>query len=177
MSSGRRKKTTVMSFRLDEDLAEALRREAEEEEISLNVLTNNILRRHVEWERDAHKVGFIPVTRELLIALMSDLDDERIRDLTARIGKNVFKAQILYMENRYDLDSFLKWIELTNRISGFAQKHVIDGNMHEYIIQHDLTLSWSLYMKMLYEMILEDVYSKRADFEVTPSTLVFRIER
>jgi hypothetical protein len=166
-----------MSFRLDEDIAEALRSEAEEEEISLNVLANNVLRRHVEWERDARKVGFIPVTRELLIALISEIDDKKVQAVVKKLGKNIFKAQILYMENRYDLDSFLRWAELTNRTSGFAQKHVVDGKVHEYIIQHDLNLNWSLYMRTLYEMILEDVYSKRAEFEMTPSTLVFRIER
>lgn len=178
MYAGTKKKgTSVMSFRLDEDIVEALRREAEEEEVSLNVLANHVFRRYVEWERDAQKVGFIPVTRELLMALMTEVDGRKIEDIIKRIGKNIFKAQILYMQNNYDLDSFLKWMEATNRISGFAQKHVVDGKTHEYIIQHELNMNWSVYMKTLYEMILDDVYKKQVEFEVTPSTVVFKIER
>ena len=177
-SSNKKKKgTSVMSFRLDEDIAEALRKEAEEEEVSLNVLANHVFRRYVEWERDARKVGFIPIARELLTALITEVDDKKLEDIVRKIGKNIFKAQILYMENKYDLDSFLKWMEVTNRISGFAQKHVVDGRTHEYIIQHELNMNWSVYMKTLYEMILDDIYKKKAEFEVTPSTVVFKIDR
>jgi len=179
MYSGNKKKkgTSVMSFRLDEDIVEALRKEAEEEEVSLNVLANHVFRRYVEWERDARKVGFIPITKELLTALITEVDDKKLEDIVRRIGKNIFKAQILYMENRYDLDSFLKWMEATNRTSGFAQKHVVDGKMHEYIIQHELNMNWSVYMKTLYGMILDDVYKKKAEFELTQSTIIFKIER
>jgi len=173
----KKKGTSVMSFRLDEDIVEALRKEAEEEEVSINVLAGHIFRKYVEWERDAQKVGFIPVTREILISLITEVDDERMQDIVRNVGKNIFKAQILYMENRYDLDSFLKWLEVTNRMSGFAQKHVVEGRTHEYIIQHDLNMKWSLYMKTLYEMILDDVYKKKIEFEVTPSTVVFKIEK
>ena len=179
MYSGIKKKkgTSVMSFRLDEDIIEALREEAEEEEVSLNVLANHVFRRYVEWERFAQKAGFIPVTRELLTALLNEISDKKIEEIVRKVGKEVIKAQILYMQNKYDLDSFIKWSEARNRISGFAQKHVVDSNTHEYIIQHDLNLKWSLYMKTMYEMVLNDVYKKKVEFELTPSTVVFKLER
>jgi hypothetical protein len=177
MPSGKKKRTSVMSFRLDEDIVDALRQEADEEEISLNVLANHIFRRYVEWERDAQKAGFIPITRELLMALINEIDDKRIEELVRKTGKDVVKEQILYMESNYDLDSFIKWLESRNRISGFAQKHVINGKIHEFIIQHDLNMKWSLYMKTLFEIILDDVYKKKVDFELTPATVVFKIER
>lgn len=177
MPSGKKKRTSVMSFRLDEDIVDALRQEADEEEISLNVLANHIFRRYVEWERDAQKAGFIPITRQLLMALINELDDKRIEELVRKTGKDVVKEQILYMESNYDLDSFIKWLESRNRISGFAQKHVINGKIHEFIIQHDLNMKWSLYMKTLFELILDDVYKKKVDFELTPATVVFKIER
>jgi hypothetical protein len=166
-----------MSFRLDEDIVDALRKEAEEEELSLNVLANHVFRKHIEWERDAQKVGFIPVTKEVLMELMVEVNENKLSDIVRRIGKNNFKAQILYMENRYDLDAFLKWMEVTNRISGFAQKHVVDGKVHEYIIQHELNMNWSVFMQTLYTMVLEDVYKKNVEFEVTPSTVIFKIEK
>ncbi|MFQ5969301.1 MAG: hypothetical protein ACE5J2_02245 [Nitrososphaerales archaeon] len=176
MYAGIKKKTSVMSFRLDQDTVEALREEAEEEEVSLNVLANHVFRRYVEWERFAQKAGFIPITKELLTALLNEVNQEKIEELVKKIGKEVIKAQILYMENKYDLDSFIKWSEARNRISGFAHKRVRDGDNHEYIIQHDLNFNWSLYMKTIYEMVLEDVYKKKVEFELTPSTVVFRLE-
>lgn len=177
MTFTKRKKTSVMSFRLDQDIVDSLRQQAHDEEISLNVLANNVFRRYVEWERDAQKAGFIPIARELLNALINDIDDKKLENLVRTVGKDVAKEQILYMENSYDLDSFLKWLEARNRISGFAQKHVIDGRIHEFIIQHDLNMKWSIYMKTLFEVILDDVYKKKVEFELTPATVVFKLER
>lgn len=177
MTFTKRKKTSVMSFRLDQDIVDSLRQQAHDEEISLNVLANHVFRRYVEWERDAQKAGFIPIARELLNALINDIDDKKLENLVRTVGKDVAKEQILYMENSYDLDSFLKWLEARNRISGFAQKHVIDGRIHEFIIQHDLNMKWSIYMKTLFEVILDDVYKKKVEFELTPATVVFKLER
>ncbi|MEM2759226.1 MAG: hypothetical protein QXU32_09605 [Nitrososphaerales archaeon] len=172
-----RKKTSVMSFRLDDDIVDALRQQAEEEEISLNVLANHIFRRYVEWERDAQKAGFIPVTKELLMAIINEIDDKKIEELVRNVSRYVVKEQILYMESKYNLDSFLKWLDIRNKISGFAQKHVINGREHEFIIQHDMNLKWSLYLKTLFEVILGDVYRKKVEFEITPATVIFKLER
>jgi predicted transcriptional regulator len=172
-----KKRTSVTSFRLDEDIAEALRKEAEDEEITLNVLANQIFRHYVEWERDAQRAGFIPIARELLVSIINEISDRRIEEIVRSVGKEVSKDQILYMKSNYDLDSFLSWLGARNRTSGFAQKHVVDGKNHEYIIQHDLNMKWSLYVKTLIEVILDDVYKKKVDFELTPGTVVFRIER
>ena len=172
----KKKRTSVMSFRLDEDIVEALRQEAEEEEISLNVLANHVFRRYVEWERDAQKAGFIPITKGLLMVLINEIDDKRIEELVRKVGKVIAKEEILYMESNYDLDSFIKWLEARNRTSGFAQKHIVNGRTHEFIIQHDLNMKWSLYMKTLFEVILDDVYKKKVDFDLSPATLVFKLE-
>ncbi len=172
----KKKRTSVMSFRLDEDIVEALRQEAEEEEISLNVLANHVFRRYVEWERDAQKTGSIPITKGLLMVLINEIDDKRIEELVRKVGKVIAKEEILYMESNYDLDSFIKWLEARNRTSGFAQKHIVNGRTHEFIIQHDLNMKWSLYMKTLFEVILDDVYKKKVDFNISPATLVFKLE-
>lgn len=172
----KKKRTSVMSFRLDEDIVEALRQEAEEEEISLNVLANHVFRRYVEWERDAQKTGSIPITKGLLMVLINEIDDKRIEELVRKVGKVIAKEEILYMESNYDLDSFIKWLEARNRTSGFAQKHIVNGRTHEFIIQHDLNMKWSLYMKTLFEVILDDVYKKKVDFNISPVTLVFKLE-
>ena len=170
-----KKRTSVMSFRLDHDIVEALRQEAEDEEITLNVLANQVFRRYVEWERDAQRAGFIPIAREVLMSVINEIDDKRMEEIVRSVGKEVSKEQILYMKSNYDLDSFLNWLEARNRTSGFAQKHVVSGKKHEYIIQHDLNMKWSLYMKTLIEVILDEVYKKRVEFELTPATVVFRI--
>ena len=62
-------KSTTMTFRIYEDLIGRLRREAENDGKSLNILVNQILRRYIEWDSYEAKVGLIPIAKPVLIQL------------------------------------------------------------------------------------------------------------
>ena len=57
------RKTKSITFRLDTMVIEELQREANQGEISLNVLVNQVLRRFVEWDRYENKLGMIPIPK------------------------------------------------------------------------------------------------------------------
>ncbi len=44
------KKTSTMTFRIDEDVLSKLRSESEHRETSLNTFVNHIFKRYVEWD-------------------------------------------------------------------------------------------------------------------------------
>lgn len=54
---GHRARTTTMTFRVCVNLIGKLREEAENREISLNALVNQIFKRYVEWDSYEPKVG------------------------------------------------------------------------------------------------------------------------
>jgi hypothetical protein len=64
------KKTRSVTFRLDSTVIDELQTEANNREISLNVLVNQILKRYEEWDRYESKIGMIPVPRVILSNLI-----------------------------------------------------------------------------------------------------------
>jgi len=168
------KGSDVISLRINHDLAEALKEEARIDRVSLNVLANNILHNYVKWEKDAKQAGFIPVTKDLLTALLQRIDDKEIIEIVNQT-KNIIKAQIIFMEKRYDLWAALQWLETRCKASGFSEKRFYQNDRLTYIIQHDLGWKWSLYVKTLIESVLEDLVKERVDFDVSTSMVIFRV--
>ncbi len=168
------KGSDVISLRINHDVAETLKEEARFDRISLNVLANNILQTYVKWEKDAKQAGFIPVTKDLLTALLQRIDDKEITEIVNQT-KNIIKAQIIFMEKRYDLWSVLDWLEVRCKVSGFSEKKFYQNDRLTYIIQHDLGWKWSLYFKTLVESVLEGLVKEKIDFDVSTSMVIFRI--
>ena len=56
-------KTRSITFRLNSSILEGLQREADQKEISLNVLINQILKRYSDWDRYENKIGMMPCTK------------------------------------------------------------------------------------------------------------------
>ena len=53
----KRKKTSTVSFRIDKEYDQILRREAEEKRITLNTLVNQIFGEYVEWHKYVKQFG------------------------------------------------------------------------------------------------------------------------
>lgn len=168
------KGSDVISLRINHDVAETLKEEARFDRISLNVLANNILQNYVKWEKDARQAGFIPVTKDLLTALLQRIDDKEITEIVNQT-KNISKAQIIFMEKRYDLWSVLDWLEVRCKVSGFSEKKFYQNDRLTYMIQHDLGWKWSLYFKTLVESVLEGLVKEKIDFDVSTSMVIFHI--
>lgn len=167
-------KNYVMSLRIDHDIVEALKEQARVDRVSLNVIVNNVLRNHVDWERDAKKAGFIPITKDMLLSVLHKLTDEDVVGIVEQ-GKDIIKAQIIYMEKIYDLPSFLHWLQNRCRASGFSAKEFYQNDILICIIQHELGWKWSLYFKTLIKTVLGDLAKGKVDFDTSPSMLIFRV--
>jgi hypothetical protein len=168
------KGSDVISLRINHDLAEALKEEARFDHVSLNVLANNILHNYVTWEKDAKQAGFIPVTKDLLMALLQRVDDKEIAEIVNQT-KNIIKAQIIFMAKHYDLWTVLDWLETRCKVSGFSEKKFYQNDRLTCIIQHDLGWKWSVYVKTLIESILEGLVKEKIDFDVSTSMVIVRI--
>jgi len=168
------KGSDVISLRINHDVAESLKEEARFDHVSLNVLANNVLHNYVKWEKDAKQAGFIPISKDLLSALLQKLDDKDIVEIVNQT-KNIIKAQIIFMEKRYELWTVLRWLETRCKVSGFSEKKFYQNDRLTYIIQHDLGWKWSIYVKTLIEAVLEGLVKEKIDFDVSTSMVIFRI--
>lgn len=160
------KKSDTVSFRLDNLVLEKLRKEAEKQGLSLNILVNQILKRYTEWDMFESKVGMIPVARPILDALFKRFTEKEIIELAHTVGKNIVSDIAKFMKGDMSLDSFMSWFETRMKMSGFEMNHDVRGQNHTYIVKHDLGDNWSLYHKTVLELIFHDVFQKPIKIEM-----------
>jgi hypothetical protein len=112
-----------MTFRFNENFMKKLKEDAEDHEISLNTLVNQIFRRYVEWDSYEPKVGMIPIAKPIVIQLFESISEDKIIEIATKIGRNAVKDIALFMKHRIDIDSFLEWFETRMKTASVEISH------------------------------------------------------
>ena len=71
-----------------------------------------------------------------------------------------------------DLNILENWL----RVSSIPYKHETNNDVHNFIIQHDMSRNFSFLIKELYRHILEDIFKIKSDFTISDHTLYFGLE-
>lgn len=175
-SYGESKKTATMTFRLDENVLRILRSESEHNQITLNSLVNQLLKRYVEWDMFEPKVGMIPIAKPIVIQLFSKMTKEDISNMATEIGKDVVHDIALFMKNRMDLESFLSWFETRMSSSLTETNHTIQDGYHVYVLKHELGENWSLYHKIVIELMFNEIFNKTVNVTISNTTIRFKFK-
>jgi len=185
-------RTRSITFRLDPNTVDNLQREADQKEISLNVLVNQVLRRYVKWDTFEPKIGMMPVpkiilstcfNKAILAANESGMNQDEIeshRDemikSAAEISFSLIKDSALLMKRTYNLWTVLEILQEYMKVSDMKSDHRIEaGNNHVFIIQHELGENWSLFTKVLLNLIFENLASVTPDVNTTPNTIIAKV--
>ena len=73
-----------------------------------------------------------------------------------------------------DIASFLSWLELRMETSSVGISHTVEGDIHTYVMKHDLGENYSLYQKTVLELIFRDIFGKSIDCKISNTMLSFR---
>ena len=127
-------KTRSITFRLDPSTVDNLQREADQKEISLNVLVNQVIRRYVKWDTFEPKIGMMPVPKIILSTCFNkailvannagmnqdEIDSHRdeIIESAAEISFSLVKDSALLMKRTYNLWTVLLIILLGSLLKG-----------------------------------------------------------
>ncbi|HET7390258.1 MAG TPA: hypothetical protein VFJ51_05495 [Nitrososphaeraceae archaeon] len=185
-------KTRSITFRLDSSVIDEIQREADQEETSLNVLVNQVLKRYTEWDRYENKIGMMPVPKVMLSSLIDksieiakynigvkDIEPYRAEILksAAQIAFNVMKDSVLFMKKQYNLWVVLSVLQEHMKVSGINSDHRIEGGgrKHVFVIQHELGENWSLFTKELLKIIFESLANVKVEVSVTPNTTIAQV--
>jgi predicted HicB family RNase H-like nuclease len=184
-----KKATRSITFRLDSSVIDEMQREADQKEISLNVLVNQVLRRYSDWDRYENKIGMMPVPKQILSSLIemtidiarqsgivkddNDLEIYRNKVVkeTAKIAFGLMKDAVLFMKKNYNLWTVLSVLQEYMKVSGINSDHRIEsGRKHVFVIKHELGENWSVFTRELLALIFEQLANVRAEVKITPNT-------
>ena len=140
--------------------------------VSHNVLVKQILEKYVQWDRFSEKIGMIPVPTGILDVLGDDMDGKDIEEIIKAVLPTI-KDTVMFMKGGYDLKRCIETLEDYMRASGMKSDHRIEGEMHHFIIQHELGVKWSVFTEQLLSQIFRSFLpDKNLKFQTTESTVI-----
>ena len=190
--SDKAKKSQSITFRLDSYTIDELQREADQNQISLNVLVNQALKRYSDWDRYETRIGMMPVPKAMLTSLIdkavdmakkSGINDEVIEHWRGEIIKQAadvafskIKDAVWFMKKQYNLMAVLAVLQDYMKVSGIDADHRIEsGRKNVIVIQHELGENWSLFTKELLKLIFENVAKVTPKVNVTPNMTIAEV--
>ena len=171
------KNTETASFRLDSDNLEKLKKEAEENDLSLNQLVNQLISNHVNFRSGAKPAGFMPMPKPVLIRMMEKVSEEEAREIGREHAEKDSESILSVLRNDYNVDYFLETIEYWVKDSGFSLRHDVEKDIHKYVIQHDIGKNWSLYMLEFITRVIEKTTERKVEAKITDKTVSFSIDK
>ena len=97
---------------MDDDIDLAIKTIASKEDVSVNQLVAKALRRYVEWEILADKIGLVELHDKSLEMLFDSISDERARELGRDTGVNAWTDMVAFLHQGFNYTAILKVLEL-----------------------------------------------------------------
>ncbi|MGI0006546.1 MAG: hypothetical protein ACREAR_00950 [Nitrosotalea sp.] len=168
------KKTSTITFRLDENTIKRLRSESGHRQVSTNTLVNQALKQFLDWGMYESSVGFVIINKQVFVHIFGKLSQKEIVDVAIRVGKDEVKNMALFMKGQIDIQSFFAWFELRMINSAVQVSHIHeDDGFHRYVMKHELGKNWSVYHKTILELIFEEVFNKKIDVKIDKTMISF----
>ncbi|MDE1726610.1 MAG: hypothetical protein KGH89_05030 [Thaumarchaeota archaeon] len=164
--------TRSISYRLPTHVVEELETEAMQKKISQNVLVRQILEKYVNWDRFAENIGMIPVPKDILKTLGEEMEGDSMNKIID-VMVPLVKDWVMFMKGNYDLKRAIEAFEDYMKASGMTSDHRIEGEVHHFIVQHNLGIKWSLFTEMLLKQIFHQFLPNLAvNSRTTPNTAI-----
>ncbi|BDQ31497.1 hypothetical protein NZNM25_04930 [Nitrosopumilus zosterae] len=171
------KKTSSISFRIDEEYEKVLRTIAKENKISLNTLANQIFGNYVEFEIYAKKFGTLRMSTDTLRRILNNIDEKTLIDIATRGGAQEAKEFILFKWKKITLDSVTDFIKIYFDLCGYGRCSLEKTASNiVFSVHHDLKEKGSLFLKQFLESLIKTTLEKDCDTTITEDTITISFQ-
>ncbi len=171
--------TQTKSFRLDADILEALDMESARRGTSVNNLTNQILRKWVNFDRYVQDFGYVMFSVHDFLRGLNVLSESEIKSLSAESGRRFPKDLILFTGQKNDLRNCIRFVEsIFCDYMKWATYHNSSTDS-EYVItlRHNYGAKWSIALESMLQTMFETNVGVKPKFTVTDSTVLMTIDK
>lgn len=151
-------KTVTRTFRVREEWDDVLRREAEKQGLSVNVLVNLILRRYALFDRWTRNYKVSSLTQASLREILQVVPSEKIAKVGEIRGAPAIQniIDIMGLPSNYESFVFL----ITNFFGGgyalwFSCHRHLRENRDIFHLQHNLGRTWSVFLQNYFSSYLK----------------------
>jgi len=171
------KKTSSISFRINEEYERVLRNIAEENKTSLNTLANQIFGNYVEFELYAKKFGTLRMSTDTFRRMLNSIDEKNIVEIATRCGSQEIKEFILFKWKEINSKTVTDFIKIYFDLCGYGRCNLdeTEGNI-TFSVHHDLQEKGSLFLKYLLESLIRTTLNKDCKTTITNDTITISFQ-
>jgi hypothetical protein len=155
-----------------------MKREAEQKQISLNTLVNQIFDFYVNFTSSA-SADLMPAAKATLVDLVEGYNEDQLKAHAERVYNKVGLDIIYQLRGKYDLESVLAVWDYGLKASGIPFKHTKDEHnedRHTFIVQYSMGKKWSLLVAETMKRYFEPLSSKKVEYTITDNMVVITVE-
>jgi len=155
------KQTRARTFRIEEDVDDAIVGIAKQDRASLSQIANRALRRYVEWDTAPTTRGLVSVPSSLLVKLMAELSEGRAYELGRWAGKELFLPNVTAGYPAVSLEMAEKMVRMLGTYGArFTFDHKVEIGKHVFALGQRMGRNWSAYYAGALEAIFEGFLGK-----------------
>ena len=167
-SSRRDGKKVTRAFKITKSLDDALISQAERQGITPSSFINHLLVEYFEWWHYASKGStFVTLDRRVLVALIEDLDEEKIADVARSIALIVTRDFLKFRFGKLDSETVFQFFSTLDLHMNWGEVKTIkrdDGGM-EVLIKHDMGMKWSIFISEFVSSLLPSFLNMQTSVE------------
>ncbi len=173
-----KKETSTITFRIDKENDNKLRKIAEERKISLNTLANQILGNYVQLERYMEKFGILMMSQDAFSSILVALDDKQIIKLASDIGSKEPKEFILFKWKDMNSEIIAEFITIYFEHCGYGTCD-LEKTENEIVfsIHHKLGKKGTTFLKTFLESLIQSTLEQSCKTITTEESVTIRFSK
>lgn len=155
------KKTSSVTFRIDEKYNKVLRKLAEEKRISLNTLANQIFGNFTEFDLYTRKFGTLLMSNDTFRRILAVIPEKDLVLTASNCGSEEAKEFILFKWKELNLNNVLDFIRMYFDYCGYGRCDIeTTESKYKISIHHDFNSKGSLFLKHFLEGLIMSTLNK-----------------
>ncbi len=140
-------KTLAKSFRISEKALDALREEAESQELGLNTLVNQLLVNYAAFGRYLKRMNVMIMSQQTVGGLLEMAPEEGVIKVAQNTGKAVPEAVISAIDGKLTVQNVMEYIHNLSSYANFFEYTEKKEAGHSTItLMHEMGRKWSLFI-------------------------------
>jgi hypothetical protein len=161
------------SCRLDTEIYRFLADEAEQKNVSMNNMLNQVAREHVV-KKNFEKIGSALTCKDALRGVFDMANDKQLIKLATKLGSNNAVDYVGMLYHDINKDTVLRFLDLWGgRFYGYEHKNH-DGT-HQFSISHDVNEKYSVFTKEFIMSFVDSAINTPVKIQSSPRMVTFSL--
>lgn len=166
--------TNRLTLRLQSDLLEILKQNADKKDLTLNAMITNILNKNVTYDETVNVIPNMIMPHDLFFNIITKIGEPDLNEIV-KSGPNVVKKLFDIMGLQYDIDHVINnyLTTLSKYCNWFEFSYKITGNDYRLVFCTGTSSNWATFVQQYVKTILESLKIRVTNDSINDGVIVF----